>query len=821
MEKRVRNFMNRFYLYTTLVEYCVIIPIAVLAIALSTDIPREQFYSILMIIGAVAILALIAFPPIQKYMFKPFIELADALKEDRQPDVTIKILVRERLFALPVLRSSVGIIFWLVSIIIVVAGMWIFQIDIQTILVCCVVGASVLVAVGFAMIIVPQHLVNIFITQNDFIQEFVNYAEQKNISFWGSLKNALIVSINNMILLAVLLVASSSLLFVFKARINEYEQQMQINASAIANDIKNYLYTGIELVSVAAREGSIDTLGYIKGKDEIIDIFIMKDEKNVTALRSLTGKAASLKSDTLGMTQGMKKGKSLIGDFVYIPELQKSVAVCAAKNNNLWYCICYDVNALFQKKFLHYKIGNRGYMLIMDKNGLFLAHPKTEYIGRENLKQYDWGNKAFQEKKVVKYIWEGERKFVYILENSEPSFVVAQTVYENDIGLSIRNTIVFVGFLALGVILLGILASTMVLTFAFEPFTIIRDAIYKISEGDISITPKVIYGNEIGIIATSVKTLTSKIGSIISQIKNSSDELSTASEQMSAGISALSEVASNQSASTEEITATIEEISANLDSIVINTKDESKSLGEFSSHLQELSQSIFSFLLIMEESAQKTESISNDAQQGQVSLQQMNTSMHKIVESSRGISNIAQIIRGIADQVNLLALNAAIEAARAGEAGRGFAVVADEITKLADQIAQSLKDIDILVKTNEKEIQQGIIITENTVTAMSNIIKGIESISHEVNTMGKKIREQSEIFNETKKVWDSTESLSRQILDSVEDQKGAIDEIVRSINTINSLTQTVAGTAEEMNSSAENLASMAQKLKAMLEYFKV
>ncbi|MDH7553849.1 MAG: methyl-accepting chemotaxis protein [Spirochaetota bacterium] len=821
MEGAIRAFMKSFYLYTTLVEYCIIIPLAVIAITLSTDIPVQQLYSILIIIGIVAAIALVVFPPVQKYMFKPFMQMADALKEGKEIDTNIKILIRERLFALPVMRSFIGIVFWLSSIIVVVGGMWILHIDIETILVCFVVGACILIAVGFAMILVPQILISKFIADNDFIKDLLGFAKQKNISFWGSLKNALTISISAMILLAVLLVASSSLLFVFKARINEYGQQMQINASAIVNDVKNYLNTGIELVSVAAREGSIDTLAFLKGKDEIVDVFILNDERNATVLRSLTGKAAGLKSDTLGMTQGMKKGKSFIGDFVYIPEIQRSVVVSAAKNNNLWYCICYDVNAMFQKKFLHYKIGNHGYMLIMDKNGLFLAHPKTDYIGRESLKKYDWGNEAFQEKKVVKYIWEGERKFVYVLENSEPSFAVAQTVYEKDIGIAIRNTIVFVGLLALGVIILGILASTLILTFAFEPFTVIRDAIYRISEGDISITPEVIYGNEIGIIATSVKTLTSKIGSVIRQIKNYSDELSTASEQMSAGISALSEVASNQSASTQEITATIEEISANLDSIVINTKDESKSLGEFSSHLQELSQSIFSFLLIMEESAQRTESISNDAQQGQISLQQMNTSMHKIVESSRGISNIAQIIRGIADQVNLLALNAAIEAARAGEAGRGFAVVADEITKLADQIAQSLKDIDVLVKTNEKEIQQGITITENTVATISNIIKGIESISHEVNTMGQKIKEQSEMFNETKQVWDSTETLSRQILNSVEDQKEAIDEIVRSINTINSLTQVVAGTAEEMNSSAENLASMAQQLKAMLEYFKL
>ncbi len=821
MEESIRGFIKKFYLYTTLIEYLVIIPLAVIAIALSTDIPLQQFYSIVIIIAVVAVVALVVFPPVQKYMFKPFIQMADMLKEGRDVDPDIKILIRERLFALPVMRSFVGILFWLFSIIVVIIGMWIVQIDIETILVCFVVGSCILVAVGFAMIVVPQKLIDDFIAKNDFIKDLVGYAQQTHISFWGSLKNALTVSISSMILLSILLVASSTLLFIFKARIGEYAQQMQVNAGAVINDINYILHSGLDLASVAAREGSIEALGYLKGKEEIIDVCMMKDEKNATVMRSLTAKTLYLSADMLGMTQGMKTKKSFIADFVYVPAIQRSIAVCAVPNNAMWYCVVYDINKLFQKQFGHYKIGNRGYILITDKDGIFVAHPNEQLIGKENLKNYEWGNKALITKEVTKYMWEGERKFIYCVTNEKPAFSVAQTIYEKDAGLAIQNTIIFVAALATVVIILGIIANSIILSFAFNPFVTIRDALYRIAEGDISITPDVIFGNEIGSIATSIKTLTSKIGAVIGQIKNSSDELSTASEQMSAGISSLSEVASNQSASTEEITATIEEISANLDSIVVSTKEESKNLGEFSQHLQELSQSIFSFLLIMEESAQRTESISSDAQQGQVSLQQMNQSMQKIVESSRGISNIAQIIRGIADQVNLLALNAAIEAARAGEAGRGFAVVADEITKLADQIAQSLKDIDVLVKTNEKEIQQGIVITENTVSAISNVIKGIESISNEVTTMGQKIREQSEIFNETKRVWDSTESLSRQILDSVADQKNAIDEIVRSINTINSLTQNVAGTAEEMNSSAMNLSSMAQQLKAMLEYFRV
>ncbi|HRV16346.1 MAG TPA: methyl-accepting chemotaxis protein, partial [Spirochaetota bacterium] len=513
--------------------------------------------------------------------------------------------------------------------------------------------------------------------------------------------------------------------------------------------------------------------------------------------------------------------KPFIGSFVFVPAIKKSLAICAYPGNNVWYCIAYDLHTLFSKHYSHYRIGNRGYILLMDKNGIFLSHPHEQYIGKENLQQYDWGKKAFATQSVVKYPWEGERKIIIVTISNAPAFSVAQTAYEQEIAMTIKNIILFIVMISAGIIIAGIAASIVILTVSFKPFATLRDSIYSIAEGDISAAPEVIYGNEIGSIATSIKTLTSKISAVIGQIKNSSEELSTASEQMSAGISALSDVASNQSASTQEITATIEEISANLDSIVINTKEESKSLSLFSTHLQELSQSIFSFLLIMEESLNRTQTISSEAQQGQVALQQMNTSMKKIVDSSHGIANVAQIIRGIADQVNLLALNAAIEAARAGEAGRGFAVVADEITKLADAIAQSLKDIDNLVRANEKEIQQGIGITENTVATITNIIQGIESVSQDVNTMGQKIREQSEIFNETKKVWDATESLSHQILDSVEDQKGAVEEIVHSINTINSLTQNVAGTAEEMNSSAENLASMAEQLKTMLDYFKL
>ncbi len=327
--------------------------------------------------------------------------------------------------------------------------------------------------------------------------------------------------------------------------------------------------------------------------------------------------------------------------------------------------------------------------------------------------------------------------------------------------------------------------------------------------------------SEVGRLLTSLaqfeqvmRSTIKNIGGVALQLSASTDELSQASENFSGN-------AQNQAASAEEITSTIEEISAGMDNVARSAEYQMESMNSLSNRMGQLSGIIHE----MAEKVRSSQNIANDislnAEKGGASIREISNSMIKIDGSSKEVTNIVKIITDISEQINLLSLNAAIEAARAGEAGRGFAVVADEISKLADRTAASIKEIDNLIKTNEQEIEKGSITVEESVTMIGSIIQGIESVAGAMDDISGYMNRQIESNEMVNKEADIVKERSEEIRVATEQQKTAVNEIVRSISNINDLTQSIASGSEEMTGNIEELVAMAENLKNKMESFKV
>ncbi|GEM_PF-2037858 len=342
-----------------------------------------------------------------------------------------------------------------------------------------------------------------------------------------------------------------------------------------------------------------------------------------------------------------------------------------------------------------------------------------------------------------------------------------------------------------------------------------------IAEGNLTADVEVSGADEIGVLLRSQERIVLKLRDIINDVQKASGNMAVSTEEMSSTTLLFSENAQSQAASAEEITATIEEIAAGVDSITRNVSQQVERLDSLLGRMEELSSTIVGMGDQVREAVQISSEISSTAKLGGQSLESLNSSMTTITSSSQKVMNIVAIINEISDRINLLSLNAAIEAARAGEAGKGFAVVAEEISKLADQTAQSIGEINTLIKANESEIKRGIENAASTVDTIRVIIERIDSVDRMMDALSAKMRDQLTMKGTVHDDIVTVKQQLDQILRATEEQNVATGEMSRSITTINDLSQSYASGAEELSVNADHLAKMAENLKDMMSFFTV
>jgi len=300
----------------------------------------------------------------------------------------------------------------------------------------------------------------------------------------------------------------------------------------------------------------------------------------------------------------------------------------------------------------------------------------------------------------VQYYWPkpgedptvGYPKFSYVKLYGPWNWVIGTGMYIDDIDREIAKikqetrAKVRQAVLTVGLSLTGCLAAAFFLALLFSrsivrPVNHMVDAAGRLAQGDLTAAVAVRTNDEIGRLARSFEQMRQQLRELIQGIARAGTQVSNTA----GALAAQTDQTSNAAA---ENAATVSEIAATVDNVVQNIKEVSSQLAEAERQAGQGRENIDSVVSTMRE-------IDQSAEQVAASVSALNQAIEKI-------GQFVDTIDGIADQTNLLALNAAIEAARAGDAGKGFAVVAEEVRKLAENSAQSAKEINLIIS----EVQQ-------------------------------------------------------------------------------------------------------------------
>ncbi|MBN2400959.1 MAG: hypothetical protein JXN64_01025 [Spirochaetes bacterium] len=318
---------------------------------------------------------------------------------------------------------------------------------------------------------------------------------------------------------------------------------------------------------------------------------------------------------------------------------------------------------------------------------------------------------------------------------------------------------------------------------------------------------------------TSDENLNS-INKLLSNVSKITTHLSSSIEEMTATTLSLAENTQSQSAMEEEIINASTHNVDSIDELTSNSNSQSEVFKVLSEGVKDLSNSINELNKETVNSLELTNFITKRIAEGEKAITSTSGAMVAIDASSNKMTNIMSFINDISDQINLLSLNAAIESARAGEAGRGFAVVADEISKLADKTAQSIKDIEMLVKTNTTEIRKGLQSVKYLNEIINKIIQDISAISSLINKISDFMKSQINYNEKVTSESGKMQQISEKINKSLDSHRQAIKNISEAIKKIGKVGQENSSAAEEMAANSEEIAGMTENLKKLVDGFK-
>ncbi len=327
--------------------------------------------------------------------------------------------------------------------------------------------------------------------------------------------------------------------------------------------------------------------------------------------------------------------------------------------------------------------------------------------------------------------------------------------------------------------------------------------------------------DEIGKLSESIRTMVANLQHIILNIRNTSNHVSSAANQLTVH-------AGETYSSSTNIALDMNQITQNAEASMTITEETAAAMEETATGIQQIADSANTAAESSISASQASERGNEVVQQVIAQMELINDSVEQIGTTINGlhvntkkISEIVSLITAIADQTNLLALNAAIEAARAGEHGKGFAVVADEVRRLAEQSSQSATEIYNLISSIQSDSNASITVMEKGkedvkvgmafTTEVGEIFKEILTSSEEVASQIREISAASQQISAS----------SEEVAASVNNIKQSAEQSAEFSSNVSKSTQEQLSTMQEVKDASSSLGKTAEELQGLVAKFKL